>query len=435
MSQSADAAVANEATRGTGVQGSMDTTEGYPAPQTVLVVEDNESERWRLTAMLGKLGYRVVDASNGNEALVLQSLERADIVVSDWRMPGMDGLELCRTLKSDPAYGQPFFVMLTAMNNPVDLVAGMEAGADDFVSKPCAAEELRVRVQAGARIQSLRARLEDNNEAMEHMLQRERETVERMRGDLDMAAELQRSLLPAAAARLEDFTLGTLFQPAEEIGGDFFNYFRLGPEHLGFYLLDVSGHGVAAAMLAFSISYQFNGDVAGNRMLMEDGPDGPRPAEPASVVAALNEQFQDRDGSGRFFTMVYGVINVRTGAGRFCQAGHPYPLVLRANGEGECLGDGGHPAGMFPGAVFENVDFRLAPGDRLMICSDGVLDYLAGKDSSIVYPMLTRRLGDSAGSTAAEMVRVMEKVLGEQRSRGVPEDDISVLAIARAAAE
>ncbi len=396
----------------------------------VLVVEDNDSERWRLSAMLTKLGYGVREAANADEALSTQLQAPSDIVVSDWRMPGMSGLELCAAMKTEADYRQPYFIMLTGMTNPVDLIAGMEAGADDFIAKPCEAEVLRVRVQAGARIQRLRGEQEHNNRLMRHLLLKERRAMNKIREDLELAAEVQQDLLPHAHARIDGYAVSTLFRPAQEVGGDFFNYFQLGPHHLGFYLLDVSGHGVAAAMMSFSIAYQLSGDGDSAGFLMQHGGHGPEPVSPAAVVATLNERFQDRHDRGRHFTMVYGVLDLRDGSGRLCQAGHPNPLLIDAGNMLSKLGDGGLPAGMFQDASFEDTPFHLHPGDRLFLCSDGVLDRIAGTHgANRAHDELGRQLCLEAAGSADGMVAVMAEFLGGEAGSFV--DDVSMLAISR----
>ncbi len=398
---------------------------------TILVVEDNDSERWRISAMLTKLGYRVLEAANGDDALSMQLEQPAALVVSDWRMPGMDGLELCRVMKTETDYQSPYFIMLTGMTNPVDLIAGMEMGADDFIAKPCAAEELRVRVQAGARIQNLRQAQEHNNRLMRHLLRRERRAMHRIRDDLALAAEMQQGLLPATFARYDNFSVGTLFRPADEVGGDFFNYFQLGPNHLGFYLLDVTGHGVSAAMLAFSIAYQLTGEGSTTDLLMRKGAHGPEPETPSRVVAALNERFLDRDDRGRHFTMVYGVLDLRDGKGTLCQAGHPHPMLLSSEGSMERLGDSGFPVGMFAEADYRDTAFRLEAGDRIFLCSDGVLDRLSAQHGSDAYLHLAECLSVDSAATADGMIEVMESVLNGEMGQPKSDDDISILTVSR----
>lgn len=393
---------------------------------SVLVVEDNDSERWRICAMLQKLGYLVRDVSDGDEALSRQLEEPSDLVVSDWRMPGMDGLELCRVLRTEADYQTPYFIMLTGMNNPVDLIAGMEAGADDFIAKPCSAEELRVRIMAGARTQRLRHEHERVNLLMRHLLRRERRAMNRIRADLEAAAELQQSLLPCDNARFDHYSVATLFQPASEVGGDFYNYFRLGSHHLGFYSLDVNGLGVRAAMMAFGIANELSADRGAIGLLMDDSL-APRP--PADVITNLNARFQDNRAEGRHFTMVYGTIDLRDGSGLLCRAGHPHPVLLKQSGGAQLLGSGGCPVGIWPAAEFENAEFRLERGDRLVLCTDGLLTEFTKDSDGDLYTNLTQRISEEAAEDADGVIEAFRKLLAENTQGSAFEDDVSALAI------
>ena len=127
----------------------------------LLIAEDSTTENMRLTSMLSKLGYEVLSARNGREALDILNDEPIPFIISDWRMPELSGIDLCRKLRADDKYGQPYFILLTGCDAPMDLVAGMEAGADDFITKPFIGEELRVRLQAGTRIMRLRNQLQE----------------------------------------------------------------------------------------------------------------------------------------------------------------------------------------------------------------------------------------------------------------------------------
>ncbi|WP_320837555.1 response regulator [Zhongshania sp.] len=124
---------------------------GSEVKVTVLVVEDNRVERMRLQAVLQSMGMAPILAENATEALRFIKKRKVDIVLSDWLMPGMTGLEFCQRLAEDEDLGRPYFIMLTGRNASVDLIAAMDAGADDYIAKPAWREELRVRLQAGVR--------------------------------------------------------------------------------------------------------------------------------------------------------------------------------------------------------------------------------------------------------------------------------------------
>jgi signal transduction histidine kinase len=129
----------------------------------ILVAEDDRATQLRLQSDLAAWGYEPVVASNGREAWELYQAEHFPLVISDWMMPEMDGLELVRNIRSERSESYVFVIMLTAQGDTSKLVEGMEAGADDFVSKPFERDELRVRLRAGQRIVELERRLADSN--------------------------------------------------------------------------------------------------------------------------------------------------------------------------------------------------------------------------------------------------------------------------------
>lgn len=126
----------------------------------ILLVEDSVAEQGILSAILNKFSYSVTTASNGKEAMEKLRALTFDIVLSDWRMPIMDGFALCKKLHEDQE-DAPYFILLTGQNSKCDLIAAMDAGADDFLTKPYHTEELRVRIQAGARIVSMQKMLKE----------------------------------------------------------------------------------------------------------------------------------------------------------------------------------------------------------------------------------------------------------------------------------
>ena len=126
----------------------------------ILIVEDDPVSRRLLEVTLGKFGYDVVVTSNGNEALeVLQGPSVPSLVISDWMMPGMDGLELCRNIRGMKKSSYTYFIILTAKGGKEDVIKGLDAGADDFLIKPFNSEELKYRVKIGERIINLEQRI------------------------------------------------------------------------------------------------------------------------------------------------------------------------------------------------------------------------------------------------------------------------------------
>ncbi len=332
--------------------------------QHVLVVEDSPVYRRLLVRMLAQWGYIVSEAENGIAALQILESQPVSMVISDWEMPEMDGLTLCREIRSRQFGHYTYLILLTARENSGDLTLGFDAGADDFLSKPVEQAELRARLHAGARILMLEATLAAHNTRLS-------EALRQIELDLEAAARIQHSVLPSHQLRYRDFFSDWLFLPSAWVSGDIFNVFAL-DNHLGFYCVDVSGHGVGAAMMSLAVARQFLHGRAVERFLFADNGEV---ASPADVVQILNSRFcSDEAEIMSYFTMIYGVIDLDSGEGRLCQAGHPTPFIVTPTGETRAVGSGGAPVGLMPELSWEDVTFSLAPGERLCLFSDGITE-------------------------------------------------------------
>ncbi len=397
-----------------------------PTPARVLVVEDSDTERARLCAMLRQQGLMPREVADGRAALHLLRTWPADIVLSDWVMPHMNGLELCRAITSDERFGRPYFVMLTGRRDEQDLTDGMEAGADDFIGKPAAASELKARIRAGLRTIQLRKRLEARNLELDAVLARERASHAVLQDDLTAAAHLQRRFLP----NLEELPAGVeadfLYQPSAAIGGDALGLHALDEQQVALFVADVCGHGIAAAMHSIGLARRLAPEPHDESLLFCPGTQATR--SPEQVLAQVNAiQCIDRP-SGEVTSLAYGVLDLLTGEGRLCLAGHPKALCLRAVGQSEWIGDYGLPAGVLDTAEHTASSFHLAPGDCLLLYSDGLLERgTRGRDTEKAAAQLRAMLDALPSRRPASVIAAIQDWLGP----GAPADDTTVLALAR----
>ncbi len=347
----------------------------------ILVVDDDTSVRRILTAMLEKWSYEVVQASDGEEAWQMLQQQPISFILSDWVMPRLDGVELCRRLRSADLPNYVYVILLTGKDQTEDLITALEAGADDFLTKPVNSKELRVRIKGGERVLHLEKALVAKNQELQQANQELEASQQRIRRDLQAAAEIQQDLLPSSRQTGLPIDLAWALIPAEELAGDIFNFYPLDERHLGFYLIDVSGHGVPSAMLSVHLAKTLSPEPRPDSLVRLPS-NKPDPAQglpksfrdPVEVVTRLNENFQADDRSMMYFTMVYGIIDSLSGQGSLCQAGHPYPLICRGDGSIELLGNGGFPVGLMHDIRYEAVDFKLQSGDRLLLYSDGITE-------------------------------------------------------------
>ncbi|ELD3312322.1 PP2C family protein-serine/threonine phosphatase [Enterobacter hormaechei] len=394
--------------------------------QHVLIVEDSLVYRRLLSRMLTQWGYTVYEAENGVAALEILENQPVSLVISDWDMPEMDGLTLCREVRSRQFGHYVYLILLTAREEPGDLTVGFDAGADDFLNKPVEQSELRARLHAGARVLSLEATLATRNARLS-------EALRQIEQDLEVAARIQQSVLPAHQLRYRDYFADWIFLPSAWVSGDIFNVFPL-DNHLGFYCVDVSGHGVGAAMMSLAVARQFLHGRAVERFLFADDSDV---ASPAEVVRILNGRFCSEEVEiMSYFTMIYGVIDLTTGEGTLCQAGHPTPFIVNPGGEVRTVGEGGAPVGLMPDLSWSDVSFSLAPGERLCLFSDGITECENPDNEQFGQARLQRRLQDDATLALERLLPQFAQHLirwrsGKYREQQAMADDVSLLVIER----
>ncbi|MDP4031367.1 MAG: fused response regulator/phosphatase [Pseudorhodobacter sp.] len=344
-------------------------------PRHVLVVDDSKAQRRILSMLLRRWGYRITEAESGEEALVLCQLTAFDIVLSDWMMPGMTGLEFCKAFRALPREGYGYFILLTSKSEKAEVADGLDGGADDFLTKPVSANELRARLRAGERIQGMQAELVEKNHLIGQTLDELQKVYDSLDRDLIEARKLQQTLVRERHRDFGRATASILLRPSGHVGGDLVGFFEISPKRIALYSVDVSGHGVASAMMTARLAGLLSGASPDQNIALTGSGQGLRDAWPPEMVAArFNRMMLEDMQVEQYFTMVYAEVDLETGQVWLVQAGHPHPVLLHAGGAVEFLGQGGLPIGLIPGASFDRVETRLHPGDRLFLVSDGVTE-------------------------------------------------------------
>ena len=341
----------------------------------VLVVDDSKAQRKILSLSLARWGYDVVEAASGEEALLLCRQTSFDLVLSDWMMPGMTGLDFCKEFRLLPREGYGYFILLTSKSEKAEIADGLHGGADDFLTKPVSPDELRARLRAGERILGMQQELVEKNRLVGSTLLELQKLYDSLDRDLIEARKLQQTLVPD---RFRDFGGGTaamLLRPSGRVGGDLVGCFEISARRIVIYSVDVSGHGVASAMMTARLSGLLSGGSPEQNMALSIGKDGKREAWPPEMVASrLNKLMIEELKVEQYFTMAYAEIDLDTGKVLLVQAGHPYPMIMRKSGMVDCVGEGGLPIGLIPHASYQRIEAKLAPGDRLVLLSDGVTE-------------------------------------------------------------
>jgi phosphoserine phosphatase RsbU/P len=390
----------------------------------ILLVDDEPAILSIQSEILKKWGYAVEVASDGYTAWDRMADPAINFVISDWMMPGISGIDLCRKIREAKFERYVYLLLCTAKDRREDIVAGLDAGADDFLIKPIDPDELRVRVRSGERVLNLERKLEDRNLQLQH-------AYEQIRRDLKAAATMQNSLLPPPSPQAKGIKGEWLFHPSHYVAGDIFNLCNIDESHVGFYILDVSGHGVPAAMLSVTLNMLLRPEAGTENLLARWNTKTSKrePTAPEKVLAALNRRFKNKED--RYFTMIYGIYDSLSSCIRLSLAGQPPPLLLRTSGEMEPLGESGYPIGIWPESKYECFEIPVEPGDRLILYSDGISECRNAEGEQYGDARILRYFQEHTCSQS------LEKLLGGLKREiqlwngddNAFEDDISMLAL------
>jgi len=451
-----------------GIAMNQDASAG-PAAKTggvdVLIAEDSRIQAKMLQRRLTEAGHTVRWGETGADALAMARERRPDIIVSDIEMPVMTGYEFCKAVKTDPSLRTVPFILLSTLADPIDIIRGLDSGADNYVTKPYEPDFLLARMQsllatplsadadaetamlevtlagqqfrvkagrqqvlnllvstfenAVAKNQELVVANQDLSVARDNLERTNAELTDlndqislinsQMVRDLEAAAKVQQSLLPATDVTIPATQVAWRYVPCHSLAGDFLNIFPLDDEHVGLFVVDVSGHGVPSSLMAVTVGRFLTPKVSDQSLLVRQGTDGKIVVvRPAEVATQLNRLFQADEFSGLYFTIVYGVLHVPTGRLDYVSGGHPALIRVPVGGAPEFHVVEGFPIAFVPDVEYEQHSVQLAPGDRVYFYSDGVPEAM-DKDR--------QQLGDQA----------MSDVLAATRSRSLKESVTSLL--------
>jgi len=326
----------------------------------VLVVDDNEMNRDILARRLSRIGLNVDTAEDGNTGLDKILTGEYNLIMLDIMMPDIDGIEVLKRTREFFSKTELPIIMATAKDEGADLAEALSLGANDYVTKPLDFKVVRARV--------------DNVLGYTQAANELSVANERMRSDLEAAARVQQSLLPDEHVDVEGAEFMWHYRPCDELAGDGLNVFKCDDENVAMYVMDVSGHGVAAALLSVSVTHHLSQLIGSSDESAQCDMTGDNVVSPAWLASNLNTLFPMQSVGRHYFTFVYGVLNIRTRQFCFVSAGSPGPLVVHADGTSEVHDVPAVPIGMFPDSEYVDSIIQLQQGDRLYLHSDGLYE-------------------------------------------------------------
>lgn len=248
-----------------------------------------------------------------------------------------------------------------------------------------------------------------------------------MQRDLEAAARIQQSLLPEAIPDVSGMKIAWSYRPSDELGGDTLNVLRLDETTIAVYVLDVSGHGVPASLLSFTLAHTLSA-FPEQSILFNQQDKVNKTASPSEVASRLNQRFRLDLDAPQYFTMFYGLIDEQTKKVRCVIAGHPPVILVRADGTSDIHYANSPPVGVMEQIELTEIEIELQPGDRLYIYTDGLSEAFSEEGNQLGIERVRETAIHARKEPLKASVRALE-LLGENWTHGDPQDDVSVLAI------
>lgn len=315
-------------------------------PERIVVIDDSANDVQVIRRFLERKGYAVADATSGEEGLALAKSIPPDIFVIDYRMPGIDGFEVTRRIKSDPQLQTIPVLLLTGADSARTVVEGLGAGADDFVTKGSDTEVLLARLQALLRVKRYQDQLRNLNQQITR--------------DLQIARRVQEALVPSGSFRGPKIEIRSAYMPSETLSGDFYDYF-LQDNMTYLFVADVSGHGLPAAILVSLLKSYIHTEADPNTRLSD-------------LMARLNNFLFSVSLPTQFATAQLFRVDA-DGNLSYSNAAHPGFLLFQpGRGKTVFLEDPSPLLGAMPEMAYDERALKVDPGDTLFLYTDGLTD-------------------------------------------------------------
>jgi sigma-B regulation protein RsbU (phosphoserine phosphatase) len=392
-------------------------------PASILVVDDTAANLQVLAGMLKDRGYKVRPVPSGKLALLAARRDPPDLILLDINMPEMNGYEVCEQLKADEHLSRIPVIFISALAEQLDKVKAFALGGVDYITKPFQMGELHARVETHLKLRRLQAELEQAIARLET-------ANARMIRDLKSAARIQQTFLPERVPSIPGLDFAWIYQPCDELGGDGLNIIPLGNGKVGLYVLDVSGHGVASALLSVTISRLLSPPTEASSILIQRSDDCNdfEITPPKEVANRLDRLFPFDSANNQYSTLVYGILDSTTGEFRYVSAGHPGPIHIPNGADPLILRHDGFPIGMAE-ELYAERSVQLGPGDRLYLLSDGIHEALDPDRQIFGNTRLLEAMRQQRFESLSSGISAVLEQISKWQDFQKPQDDISILAV------
>lgn len=381
-------------------------------PERILVVDDDAVSRKLLVRALSSTGYDCGESTDGLEALKSLHAQPPSLLLLDFDMPGLNGAEVLTQLRADhdPEIAQIPAIMLTGHGGEESEVLCLEAGADDFVTKPINQAVLRARIETQLRLRSMRRQLQQQNDELEAW----RCNLER---DLAAARLTQQSLIPQKSPALPGWDIAACYLPVIQVGGDIYGWMRMADGRTLFWIADATGHGASAALLTTLAKLLFHhGSVEHN--------------QPAEIMKAVNHDFRSIFGARSFMTAMCVALDPQSGTASVVGAGHPPLLIARRSGGTQAVRSSAPPLGLVERSDFVEAHIDLEPGDAFFLYTDGLYGADHEENRRLTPERLATLLQPSNSSAQTLLDRVLKHITAGNGDKPLP-DDVAAVAVKR----
>jgi len=334
--------------------------------EKILVAQNGYPDTLGLAPFLSSQGYSVIEASTLSDAgsLVMEGVHLAVLDVDLTTPEG--GNEWVSLRRSCEDLDLPCLIFSSG-GAPQEHIRKVAPWAQEVIRKADDEDEILSKIKSQLKILHLYREVDQ----LHNLLRRTNSAVTEYR---QSAAQIQKSLLPSHLPETRNLKFDWRFLPCETVGGDLFNVAQISEDTVMVYLVDVSGHGISAAMVTVAVHQTLSlptGRVVKKRI---ETPPYYRIPPPSEVLAELDEAYPF-ERFEKFFTITYLLINIRTGKLLYSNGGHPPPILVEASGSLQRLDHGGPIIGMGTSASFTCGELQMNPGDRIYLYSDGITEY------------------------------------------------------------